>query len=60
MMFASQPNWPPSAELYALPINYQCEEFEFLDGSLRTLRTLVIDAEVIEPTVVPVTEGQAV
>ena len=46
-LFNSKPNWPNSSELNEIPMSYQCEEFRFENGSLNTLRQLVIDVEVI-------------
>lgn len=58
-LFVTKPYWPSQSELYNLPMSHQCEEFEFLNGSLNTLRTNTIDVEVIvkTDTVPPVNEN---
>lgn len=44
-MFLSRPAWPDRNVLDSMPTHFQCEEMEFKEGSLRTLRVQVIDVE---------------
>ena len=37
--------WPDTRTLVNLPLNMQCEEIDFIDGSIRTNRLQVIDVE---------------
>lgn len=46
-----RPDWPPDTELFALPLNIQCEEMQLKTGGLSsTGRKLVIDAEIVVET----------
>lgn len=44
-LFMSFPKWPESEVLQVIPLHCQCEEMEFVDGSIRTIRLQTIDVE---------------
>lgn len=46
-LFSTRPWWPDMQTLFNLPLNVQCEELDFAEGSLRTTRIQVIDVEVV-------------
>ncbi len=41
------PFWPDAKTLVQLPLQTQCEWFDYRDGKLSTIRLLVIDVDVI-------------
>ena len=46
-LFSVQSAWPDARALLNMPMNVQCEEIDFVDGSIRTTRLQVIDVEAI-------------
>ena len=50
LIFHITPQWPSIDQLLALPCHLQCEEIEWSNGSIKTLRVRTIDVEVVKPT----------
>lgn len=46
-IFLTQPRWPIIEIIERIPLHVQCEEMEYLEGSLRTLRVNTVDVEVV-------------
>ena len=50
-LFSTQPLWPRTEVLVQLPLNNQCEELEYTEGSFKTRRQLVLEAEIISSVI---------
>lgn len=46
-LFHTRLTWPTAQERLSIPIEYQCEEIEYVEGSIRTLQMNTIDIEAI-------------
>ena len=42
-------SWPDKKTAYNLPLSFQCEEIQFVDGDFRSVRTSIVDVEWLEP-----------
>lgn len=51
-VFKSHPQWPNSKDMMSLPMSWQCEEFDWEDSKLISVRKLVLDAEIISTDIV--------
>lgn len=49
-LFSLLSEWPGLKAMVNLPLNVQCEQMDLIDGSIRTVRVLVIDVETVNKT----------
>lgn len=51
--------WPDVKTLVNMPLNMQCEEIDFINGSIRTSRLQVIDIEAVVTPEIPLDKSSS-